>query len=365
MNIHFKLRQQGKSNPMITIQVFDSRFEQRKFMYSTGISIDKIHWDKRKDRARLIIGKEKQYEELNKYLDFLEQIVIGFLSERHKYETLNRSDLKAHILKTKVSGRDENQKPATEKEIFFCAWEKMIVESKTSKGESTTAATKKQKIQTLKLVKKFVAEKRVPISFTSIDMNFYHAFDAYLKEKSLNGNTRGRHFKEIKAMLREAMDRDIEVNVSFQKKSFKVIRNATDNTYLSEQEIKKVLLVKLPSHLEPHRDIFVMACFVGARHSDWNQIRKSNIICEDGKELIKIKQKKTGDIVHVPLHPVVRIILARYCGEPPKIISNQKFNSAIKDICKEAELGNVTIDGRLSEKVVGSNNSHSEKIFCD
>src|SRR5260221_10048652 len=252
MNIHFRLRQQGQADPIIILHVFDSRFEQRKFMYSTGISMDKTHWDKRKDRARLIIGKEKEYEEVNKYLDSLEQTVIGFLSERYKYEILGRQDLKAHILKTKISGRNENQTSSNEYQNFFCLWEKMIDESKTSNGESIISATKKQKLQTLKLVKKFVTEKGMPISFKNIDMTFYHAFDAYMKEKPLNGNSRGRHFKEIKAMLREAMDRDIEINMSFQKKSFKVIRSVTDHTYLNEQELKKLLLIKLPAQLGPH-----------------------------------------------------------------------------------------------------------------
>lgn len=349
MNIHFQLRQQGKSNPIITLYVFDSRFEQRKFMYSTGISIEKSHWDKRKDRARLIVGREKEYEELNKYLDFLQQTVISFLSERHKYESLSRQELKAHILKTKINGKDEGPKPS-ENQSFFFLWERIIDETRTAKGESITSATKKQKLQTLKLVKKFVGGKGILVSFKTIDMNFYHAFDDYMKEKSLNGNSRGRHFKEIKAMLREAMDRDIEVNMSFQKKSFKVIRNSTDNTFLNDAELKKLIEVRLPSHLEQHRDVFVMACFVGARHSDWSQIRRSNIIHEKDKELLKIKQTKTGDIVHVPLHPVVRMILEKYKSDPPRIISNQKFNESIKDICKEAKLGLVVIDGKEVEK---------------
>ena len=134
MNIHFRLRQQGKSNPIIILQVFDSRFEQRKFMYSTGVSIEKNHWDKRRDRARLIIGREKEYEEINKYLDFLEQTVIGFLSERHKYENLNRQDLKTHILKTKIRG-NENQNSSTEVEIFFAFGKRSLRSQRRLKGK--------------------------------------------------------------------------------------------------------------------------------------------------------------------------------------------------------------------------------------
>lgn len=348
MNIHFQLRQQGASDPIIIMNVFDSRFEQRKFTYSTGISIDKSHWDKRRDRAKLILAKTKKYEELNKHLDQLQQTVIGYMSERHSANCLYRKDLKATILNSRTGQKHETQVDRTE--YFFETWEKIITESKTSKGESTTGDTKKQKRQTLKLVRKFSKDRKVRPSFENIDMNFYHAFDKYMKDELLSGNSRGKHFKEIKALFREAMDRDIEVNLSFQKKSFKVIRIPTDNTYLNDLELRKIMATKLPAHLEVHRDIFLMACFVGARHSDWDQISKSNIVMENGRELLKLKQTKTVDIIYIPVHPLVKQILNKYNDQFPKVISNQKFNKALKEICKTAELGMVSINGQIVEK---------------
>jgi integrase len=321
-------------------------------MYSTGISINESHWDKRKSRAKLLLAKQKEYEELNKYLDVLEKTVINFKSERHNLDSLNRQDLKDYILKSKLNERKEKEEALQSESDFFKTWQTIISETKNSKGQPIGPGTKVAKEQTLRLVRKFSVEKALTISFETIDMNFYHAFDAYMKKEGLNGNTRGRHFKEIKSILREALDRDIKVNLSFQKKSFKVIRSETDNTYLSNDEIKKLLKLKLAPNLSVCRDIFVMACFVGARHSDWSQIRRSNIVIENGKELLKIQQTKTGEIIHIPLHPLVRMILNRYEGQPPKVISNQKFNEALKEICKdeEAKLGNIIINGKEVEK---------------
>lgn len=352
MNIHFKLRQQGSSDAIIVLHVFDGRFEGRRFMYSTGISISKDHWDKRRDRAKLLFNHSKEYTEINKYLDQLEQTVISFKSERHNHESLSRLELKTYILETKVNERKVLKKQDHQKVILFETWEKIISESKTSKGESTTKSTKKQKRQTLKLVKKFADEKDLLLSFGSIDMNFYHSFDSYMKGKNLASNSRGKHFKEIKAMLREAVDRDINVNMSFQKKSFKVIRGTADNTYLNEQEIERLQGLSLTPAKEQIRDLFVMACFVGARHSDWSQISESNVVIQNGIELLKIRQTKTGDTIHVPVHPIVRKILSKYRGNPPRVISNQKFNKTLKDICKmrEANLGYVIINGRQVEK---------------
>lgn len=352
MNIHFTLRKQGKADAMIILQVFDGRLEGRKFMYSTGISIKESEWDKRKSRAKLILAKSKEHEELNKYLDKLEQTVISFKSERHNLESISRQDLKSYILKSKINERKEMEEDLQRESDFFKTWEKIIEETKTSKGESISSGTKVAKKQTLRLVRKFAVAKSMSLSFDDIDMSFYHSFDSYMKKQGLNGNSRGRHFKEIKAVLREAIDRDIKVNLSFQKKSFKVIRSSSDNTYLNDDEVKRILKLKLSPTLEKNRDIFVMACFVGARHSDWSQIRKGNIEVENGKEILKIRQTKTGETIHIPVHPVVRMILNKYNGEPPKVISNQKFNEALKDICKEqdAKLGNVIIDGKEVEK---------------
>lgn len=90
------------------------------------------------------------------------------------------------------------------------------------------------------------------------------------------------------------------------------------------------MTTKVEDHLSAHRDIFVMACFVGARHSDWSQIRKANIVTENGKELLKMKQTKGKKMVHIPIHSVVRLILNKYNGEPPK----NNFQSKIQRIHK-------------------------------
>jgi integrase len=66
--------------------------------------------------------------------------------------------------------------------------------------------------------------------------------------------------------------------------------------------------------------------------------------------MLRIKQTKTGAIVHVPIHTAVRTILKKYGNNIPKVISNQKFNTALKLICQKADLGKVIIEGRTVEK---------------
>lgn len=348
MNIHFKLRAQGKSQPKIILVIFDSRFKGRKFMFSTGLCIAPVAWDKRKERSKMSFGSKNEIAQstLNQILDEIEQKAIAFLSERHGNNRLSRNELKAFLSQATDGGSNRESIP----EQIFKTWESIILSTKSSNGVPITQGTVRSKTQTLNLLKEFTKAEKFELSFEAMDMNFYHQFDDYMCRQGLSGNTRGKHFKEIKAVLREAADRGININTSFQKKSFRVIRAKPDNIYLNENEIKKIFLLDLSSAQSRLRDIFVMAAYSGLRHSDWDQLRKENIITERSMQMLRIQQKKTNDIVYIPIHSAVRQILEKYTESPPKVISNQKFNEALKMICKKADLGVVNIDGKSFEK---------------
>jgi integrase len=224
-------------------------------------------------------------------------------------------------------------------ENFFKTWESIIDSTKNSNGIPITQGTKRSKTQTLNLLREFSKSEKFELSFENIDMNFYHQFDQYMCRLGLSGNSRGKHFKEIKAIMREADDRGIKINNSFQKKSFRVIRAKPDNVYLNENEIKKIFLLNLSPAQAKLRDIFVMAAYSGLRHSDWDQLRTENIVTERSMQMLRIQQKKTKDVVYIPIHSAVRQILEKYKENPPKVA-----------ICKKADLGLVTIDGKSFEK---------------
>ncbi len=54
--------------------------------------------------------------------------------------------------------------------------------------------------------------------------------------------------------------------------------------------------------------------------------------------MIHITQGKTGNKVWIPMHPVVESILEKYEFEIPSIITNQKFNEALKVIAEKAKI---------------------------
>lgn len=352
MNIHFSLRKQGESDPVIILQVFDSRFKNRKFMYSTGQYIKPADWSRdvpkkgvkkkgQKKTSQVLTGKPKSKASLLPLIEHLRQLenaVIDWSQTKIGSRTLNKSDLKQYLDNLGRDEQKEKQDQLQKESMFFETWKSIIESTKHPRtGKPITDGTIRQKLQTRALVTKYCLDQNFKPTLLNIDLKFYHAFDEFMRNMPLDANTRGRHFKEIKAFLREAVERDYEVNRSFQKKAFKVIREDVDDTYLTITEIKKLKALQLSPRLAVIRDIIVTNCFTGLRHSDWHQVGKIYLLRgEDGKELLRVKQKKTGHYVHIPLHAEVREYLEKYKDASPKIISNQKMNDAIKEICQFA-----------------------------
>jgi integrase len=357
MEAKFYLRKQGKkSDPVIILQVFDARFKpDRKFWYTTGHHINKADW-KYDDNKKKTSGRPKPKEEQLHIIDYLDKLTQS-VNDWGKSKIGSTSLVKQHLtecLDNLLKDDRKEQELKLQHEVdLFKIWLDIINTSTNPKTKKPiTSNTRRSKQQTLNLVTRYCIDKGIKLTLENLDMKFYNAFNDYMKSQGLKFNSRGKHFKEIKAILREAHDRDYTVNQAYMKKSFKAFKEDTDSTYLNESEIKKLLALQLSPAKQAIRDLFVMACFVGVRHSDWQQINESNIVKENRREFLKIRQTKTIESIHIPVHPVVRMLLNKYNGNPPRIISNQKFNKALKEICKsdDLKLGEVTINGKSIDK---------------
>ena len=92
--------------------------------------------------------------------------------------------------------------------------------------------------------------------------------------------------------------------------------------------------------LDPIRDIFLFCCFSGLRHSDVNNLRRSDIKGDH----IEVTTVKTADSISIELNKVTRDILEKYKDTPFKDnkalpnYTNQAMNRDIKELCKLASI---------------------------
>ena len=75
---------------------------------------------------------------------------------------------------------------------------------------------------------------------------------------------------------------------------------------------------------------------------------------EEGKHLLEFTQKKTNKLTTIPIHPKVLEILKKRNGKLPYVISDQKYNDYIKEVCEIAELNELTKGSKKVETKSGS-----------
>ena len=157
----------------------------------------------------------------------------------------------------------------------------------------------------------------------------------------LNNTTIKKKLEYLTWFLRWARDVGYPVNPAF--KTFKPTLKQTQKPiiYLSKEELQRVKNLDLSgSKLEPVRDIFLFCCFSSLRHSDADNLRRSDIKGDH----MDVTTIKTGDRVSIELNDITKAILEKYKDVPFKdnkalpSFTNQAMNRSLKELCQLAEI---------------------------
>lgn len=199
-----------------------------------------------------------------------------------------------------------------------------------------TEGTKKIYRRVLKDLKIYENENNTHLTFERIDIDFHNSFIRYLNNKNYAPNTIGTHIKIIKTFMNEAYERGLHENIDFKKKAFSKPKEETSSVYLNIAELDSLYKLDLANNnkYDNVRDWFLIAAYTGLRFSDFSRLTKDNI----QNDSISILTQKTGANVVIPFHTIVKSILEKHKYILPKVISNQKFNEYIKEVCKMAKI---------------------------
>ncbi|MBD0376322.1 MAG: site-specific integrase, partial [Flavisolibacter sp.] len=210
------------------------------------------------------------------------------------------------------------------------------IQSKEKRVSSETIGVFRQMKEHLFAFQEF---RREPISFESLDYNFYHAFLEFLTfeyvqkrhkevKKGLKVNTVGKTIKQLRIFVKDRIRRKILSPIDLS--DFKICEEEADAIYLTEAEIEQILAVDLTNfpHLIKYRDLLVFGCLTGLRFSDFSCIQPEDV---RGRKLFK-KQEKSEHWVVVPLKEAAyQIFVYRFNRQIPDI-TNPDFNYYIKEV---------------------------------
>ncbi len=301
-----------------------------KLMYSTPLKVEPRFWNEEQGRVRNTYHCGNRVS-LNNALMAIESKMGDFLSMSAingapvNKDTIRR-ELDVHF--GKVARTDMNLHTYFELFIEQC---KTRTNGKRG-GQLISYRTLRRYARTYDHLREYERQQGVFLDFDDINQMFAEGFVAYLQSLNQATNTIGNKIKCVKTLMRNAYEQGYTTNTRFQY--IKGQAEESDNVALTREELRLIADLDLTDNLRlaRTRDVFLVGCWTGLRFSDVGRLRKEHI---GGDGIITITQAKTDDKVCIPLHPLVREILERYDYQLP-IISNQKFNDYVKEVCKLA-----------------------------
>lgn len=190
--------------------------------------------------------------------------------------------------------------------------------------------------------------KKKDILISVIESSFLDDFEYYLKtEKFQQQITVNKIIQRFKRVVKEALNEKIIDRNPFLLHKPKKVKKMV--VFLSIDELKSLEEHKfVQNRLELVRDCFIFCCYTGLAYNEMANLTSKEIVKEFDNQLwIKTIRKKTSKLVSIPLLPKALKIIDKYSQAHQEkllpIISNQKFNSYLKEIVEI-----VGIDKRLT-----------------
>lgn len=346
----FKLRNPSETKP--TPIYLYIRWNNLLLPFATKETINPKYWDFETNSIIIRAGYPKDIKTLkvilSRYLSESEALFLSFENENKRKPS--KKEFNA-ILKDKLIKNEIIEIKEIVDYSLLNYIKKFIVESETRTNEKTGKPIAKSTIDTYNqvynLINNYSNKKKKNLVFNDITLDFYFDFHTYLVNEKLSTNTIGKRIAILKTIMREATERGLNTNLSFQSKRFKVTREKTENIYLNEFELMEIHKLDLSKNkkLDRVRDLFLVGCYTGLRFSDLSILTENNI----NDNFIELETQKTREAVAIPLHPIVRIILKKHNGKLPRAKSNQRMNSDLKDIGKMIESLNVNTSKKMTK----------------
>jgi integrase len=363
----FSLFAYGKDKSKYQIR-FRVSFNSQRIDLSTGCQVSSLKWwDEENELVKTgYVGPKGETDlaindELRKAKDQMD-MVFKYFEINEKIPTPSEV---TKMYKERMSGimpkrpepepKKREQKPK-EKPFWEC-FDQFCSEA--GEKNSWTPATQ-EKMDALKVDLQAFKKN---LSFSSLTESTLTAFVVYLRDNKklrtprkkkgdrkdydhediigLKNSTILKKLEYLRWFLNWATDMGYNSNRAF--KSFRPTLKQTQKKviYLTKEELGKVRALELTgekAYLEPVRDVFLFCCFSGLRHSDANNLRRSDIKGDH----IEITTVKTADSISVEMNDITKAILEKYKDVPFKDnkalpnLTNQAMNRDVKELCKLA-----------------------------
>lgn len=334
LKLRFNLKQVCEKDKLTQIMLVTT-INKRRIRIYTKLRVEPRYWNHETYRCfesgGLNMRERQRLKHINEQIDNL----VTSLYEMDERLAMKGEYLSASIVRQVVDSNLQQehllQNPIVCLKKLVGEYEKNV----NRKGRRGIESTKATYLTALGRLEDYDKQRKVPInSFDDFNKRFFVDFTNYLYGYSY-GKT-GKHYtqntiintlKVIKNLLHRAYDSEMTTNNYFLKVQTTLSSEASEQIYLQEKEVLKLSLVKTENDQERDvRDAFIIACYTALRISDIQQLNKATI----RKGVISLYQKKTKELVEIPILKEIAPLVAHYQQTGFPVIDKIKANKIIK-----------------------------------
>lgn len=276
-----------------------------KFRKCTGLVIDPALWSQKAKTLSAKCKDKRIYEKL--------RLIHLRLSEKEVIASTREDVLKA--IEYGITGEEQADTPTRPSFWqYFREW-----------GERPSPVQRQRRLYP-NIVSKLMGEKE---DWEQIDTAYYFRLCKRMDEYGCSVNYKGAIIAKLKVVMNEGYKQKFHRNEEFRQ--FRRMSEVPETIALTKEELEKVWTCANLTHMERKAaDLFIIGTYAVARWEDYSRLSLENI--HDG--MLNYDQLKTGRTVILPASPRLIECLERNGGHAPDL-SQQKFNAAIKRVCRK------------------------------
>lgn len=305
---------------------------------NVGYTISPSKWDKELSRVKKRVTNSK-YEsavEINKAIQEKEG-VISTAFKKFEFEGIVPTQ---KILRDTINSLlGKNVGMPRELMTFQDAFAAYLMDL--SKTKSLTSATYAK----LKTIRNIFKEFDPNLRLDQITKDKLDEYVEYLiNERGLQNATAKKNLTFIRTFLDYCENRRlIKTDWKTHSVELKTV-SGKKVVFLDLDEFNRVYNFEFPEnkqYLERTRDVFCFQCLTSLRYSDVSKLKKTDIL----NDKVSLVTEKTDEILEIPLNNQAKAILSKYNNfdsiRALPVISNQKMNEYIKEVCYLVGLNQV------------------------
>lgn len=310
-----------------------------KHGHASYISLDvkllPSQWDEKRQRATNIENQNK----INNYIYNRKVQIDNAIMELSSRGELTK--MTSTQIKNKVKSYLD---PKAEIQNLFINRYKKFTESRNAERTKEIYETTLNKILTFD-------KNATSMSFEDINKDWLISFDNFLKKEGLKKSSRNIHFRNIRAVINDAIDNEITTHYPMRKMD--INPEETEKRSLTIEELRLLFNYPVKRWQQKYLDYFKLTFYlIGINPVDLCNCKKEDI--KDGRLIYK--RRKTGKLYSIKIEKEAQEIIEKYSGEKllvnfsERMTNYKTFVSRANKALKKIGIVNMVYNSSHSKK---------------